>query len=207
MYTYRVIIICFNYSPPQLFVRVWLLENDAPSNVALEPINVTNDQRLFGMARVIYTNWTRWILASSIKEFAYIFHRDNINLGLYSNVNGMGNSYYTKYQTFTDLSGLYVVSPYYSNKYIPFFHLTVHLNSIEPSHHIMCVFLMEIKKNTDTVLWTERKFQAANEIGRTYLVLVSIKSWKCFCSRLEEDKSFDEVDFGGYCGRKIIKTF
>ena len=52
-----------------------------------------------------------------------------------------------------------------------------------------------MKKNADSVLWTELKFNRANGIGKSNPMFISYECWAYFCHRLREHESFREVDF------------
>ena len=44
------------------------------------------------MIGVIQSNWLRWIVADAVVNFAYVFHAETLNAGMYPNVYGMKNS-------------------------------------------------------------------------------------------------------------------
>ena len=52
-----------------------------------------------------------------------------------------------------------------------------------------------MKKNADTVLWTERKFQCANGIGRGSPLYVNQESWNHFLFWLHRHEGFVTHDF------------
>ena len=98
----RVIDIWFDYTPPKLLVKVWLPEEEVPDEVSgnVQPLNPTEDSWSIGMIGVIHTNWLRWVIAKSVRDFAFVFHREHIRSGRYANAYGMRNSYFTRYQLF-----------------------------------------------------------------------------------------------------------
>lgn len=202
----RVIDIRFDCTPPKLFVQIWLLELDAPTNVNLEPMNVVNDNKVMGMNGVICTNWTRWVLADSVKDFAYIFHRDNLNSGMHPNVHGMANSYYCRYKLFTSTMEYHTVSSYNANEHITFSHL-ISQDFLQSAHHRIFIFLTEVKRNADSVLWTERKFCAANGIGRSAPVLMNKECWDYFCRRLKNHSSFSEFSFTPKQCQRTVRSY
>ena len=202
----RVIDIRFDVNPPQLFVQVWLTEEDVPSTVSLEPINITTDNRVVGMIGVICTNWTRWVLAESVKDFAFIFHRDSLNAGMFANAHGMANAYYSRYRLFTIPHGTHAVSSLNANEHVSFSHL-ISPFFLQTAHHRIFMFLTEMKRNADTVLWTERKFCQANGIGRCAPVFINKDCWDYFCHRLKKNKSFVHNDLEPKHSKRTIRTF
>ena len=159
------------------------------------------------MNGVVKTNGTKWVSANTVKDFSFIFHRMDIRSGLYSNASGMDNAFYTRYKLFTKKSSLnHTVRILSENEHYPFSHLLS--NSLtESTHHRIFLFLKEMKQNADSFLWTERKFNAANGIGRAPSIFVSIECWKYFCARLEEDESFDDIILSGRIDRTTLKNF
>ena len=89
-------------------------KENAPDRVTLQPLNVTENKKLIVMYELMYSNWLQWVLALSVKDFAFIFHRDRIKSGLYANIHGMSNAFYTRYKIFTNQAASHVVSQYES---------------------------------------------------------------------------------------------
>ena len=92
-------------------------------------------------------------------------------------------------------------------EYCPFAHLLHTSFFPESSHHRISQFLTQMKKNADSVLWTERKFQRANGIGRCTPVFVNNECWIYFCSRLRKHPSYSEHNFDGKSSLRSFRTF
>ena len=64
-----------------------------------------------------------------------------------------------------------------------------------------------MKRNADTVLWTERKFRNANGKASSIPIFVSFDCWTYFINKLKRHPSFDGVDFTPTQSNRTLRTF
>ena len=72
-----------------------------------------------------------------------------------------------------------------------------HLNQLsipQTGHHRTFQFLLQMKRNADSVLWTKRKFNQANGIGRSNPIFLSRDCWAYFLGRLKRSKTFGDSE-------------
>ena len=115
--------------------------------------------------------------------------------------------FFTRYKVYTRGQSMHTVSVLSANDHIPFAHFNTSSFFPESSHHRIYQFLTQMKKNADLVLWTERKFNRANGIGRSSPMYVSSECWAYFCHRLREHESFRDVDFQADQKTCAFRTF
>ena len=102
VYACRIIDIIFDYSPPRLLVKIWLSESELPTGAdTLPSLNPSTDGRIIGMRGVLHSNWLYWITTESVTDFAYIIHHESLLSGMYTNVFGMRNAYFCRYDIFS----------------------------------------------------------------------------------------------------------
>ena len=136
-----------------------------------------------GMIGVLQSNWTTWVQPQEILDYVFIFHCDSIQTGFYANAHGMSNAFFTRYRIITE-QGRNTVSTYNIIDYYPFAHLNTTTFFPESGHHRVFQFLTQMKRNADSVLWTERKFKQANGIGRSSPLFVNYECWMYFVHKL-----------------------
>ena len=85
-----IIDIRFNYSLPQLLVKIWLLESQLPTDVqALPSLNPSTYGRVIGVRGVMHSNWLHWKTAVSVLDCAYVMHCNSLLSGMYENMYSM----------------------------------------------------------------------------------------------------------------------
>lgn len=134
-YPCRVINIWFDFFPPKILVKIWKPESQLPAGVnPLDPLNPSTDGRLIGMCGVMHSNWLRWIYSDSVTNCAFIVHRESLLAGMYSNIYGMKNSYFCRYEIFSVHVQSHSVRIYEKNSHSSFSHL-ISSSFPESSHH------------------------------------------------------------------------
>lgn len=208
IYPSRVIDIRVQNEVVEMLFNIWLLETSLSEGDRVHNIDRIQYSNVVGMSGVVRTNWTIWLNTESILDYAYIFHTDTIQSGRYANAHGMSNAYYTRFRMFTE-QDRNVVSLYNNVDYFPF----AHLNSSslfphpETCHHRVFQFLTQLKRNADTVLWTQRKFKNANGVGRSNSVFVNIDCWTYFTSKIRRHASFEGYNFTPSRSVRTVQTF
>ena len=160
-----------------------------------------------GMSGVLLTNWLRWIVPEDVKDYAFVFDCVTIQSGQYCNAHGMSNAFFERFRLFCTRIDMHTVSAYQVGSHLPFSHLNTHSHFPETSHHRTFQFLTQVKQNADSVLWTERKFKAANGIGRSSPIFVNKECWTYFVDRLRRNDSFDDDEFTPRAGDRTLRFF
>ena len=200
-------VVSIDHVTKQMKVNIWLLENKAPSTLRIPPLNISVYDGVIGMTGVMYTNWTKNVRVDKVKDFAYIFHCDEIQSGLYSNAYGMNNSYFTRFTLFTKPTNReqHFMTLFAAKNHLPFYHQK---NSFPQSSHFRIFkFLSQMKRNSDVVLWSERKFSVANGIGKGSPIAVHQDCWEYFCFRLKMSGVFTGEDIIKKDKSRVIRTF
>ena len=195
-----------NNNITELVVNVWVEESFLTGQEELPQLDRIRYSNVFGMNGVLRSNWMISILPSSVINYAFIFHCDSLQTGLYVNANGMSNSFYTRYKMLTE-QGRNMVSEYSIFDHSPFAHLSTTQFFPESFHHRVFNFLTQLKRNADSVLWTERKYKNSNGVGRSNPLFISYECWIYFVNQLKKDRSFVGCDFTSSKSTRTVRTF
>ena len=202
----RVVDVRVNDGLPEVLVNIWVRESSLRGTDAVPQLDRVRFSNVMGMVGVVRSNWIVWVKPETIVDFAFIFHCDSVQNGMYANSHGMSNAFYTHYKLFT-LEGRNLVSVYETNNHVPFAHLNVSYFFPESSHHRVFKFLTQMKRNADSVLWTERKFKNANGIGRSLPLFVNNECWTYFTNKLQKNPSFAGYNFTPSRSSWLVRTF
>ena len=174
----------------EILVNIWTLEDSITAQNKPGALNSSIYNFVVGMQGLAQTNWTTWVKINQVTDFIYVFHMDSIQSGLYANCYGMKKSFYTRYKVFTH-RGHNTITTIAQNDHIPFSHMRSSLHP-ESSHHRIFQFLTSIRRHTDNLLYTERKFMNSNGLGKAQnLTNVHTECWKYFINQIKRSEHFD----------------
>ena len=205
-YPSRVIEVHANNNITELVVNIWVDKSFMTGQEELPQLDRIRYSNVFGMTGVLHSNWIISIRPSSVLNYAFIFHCDSVQTGLYTNTNGMSNSFFTRYKMMSE-QGRNMVSEYSVLDHTPFAHLNTTQFFPESFHHRVFNFLTQLKRNADSVLWTERKYKNSNGVGRSNPLFINYECWIYFINRLKKDTSFVECDFLPSKSTRTVRTF
>ena len=177
-------------APPVLLVSMWVFEDRIAASENLESLNCIRYSNVMGMKGVVYTNRLRKVYLETVMDFAFIFHCDSIQSGQFASAHGIQNAYYTRFKLFTAQNSMNTVSTLMLHEHHPFSNYNKSSFFPESGHHRIFQFLTQMKKNADSVLWSERKFQRSNGRGRSNPLFINQECWTYFCNRLKNHPSF-----------------
>ena len=175
----------------EILLNIWITEDSVTAQNKPGPLNNSIFNFVVGMRGLAQTNWTAWVKVNEVNDYAYVFHMDSIQSGLYANCYGMKNSLYTRYKVFTHC-GYNTISFIAANEHIPFAHMRSSLHPEESSHHRIFQFSTAVRRHTDTVLYKERKFMNSNGLGKAKnLINVHKECWEYFVNQVRKSENFD----------------
>ena len=90
-----------NVNNPELLVNIWVFESTISECEGLAPLDIIRYNNVHEMRGVMHSNWLRTVSISAVRNFAYIFHCDTIQMGQYANAHGMNFFFNTRYKQYT----------------------------------------------------------------------------------------------------------
>ena len=194
-------------SPDDLHIIIFIPESKLEKE-NISPLDPCAFNYVCGMQGVVQSNWTKHVKTICVLDVSYIFHIDTIQSGLYASCYGMSNAYYIRYRVFTDQDNMTdnKLSMLNNNQHVPFAHL---LNNKWPQsyHHRIYQFLVQMKRNADGVLWTQRKYVQASGIGRLPPMHLSLDMWRYFENKLGRLSCFNSDDITSVIKIRSVPTY
>ena len=194
----------------EILANIWTLESSIEESQNLPELDVIKYSNVNGMCGVAQSNLLKWVKQEEILDYAFIFHIDNVQCGQYANAHGMSNAYYTRFKAYYETnneSRKINVSTFTTYEHKSFSHLNQTIYFPESSHHRVFQYLSQMKQNADAVLWSKRKFNHANGIGRGAPLFISNEFWSYIINRFRKHKSFSNVDLSPNLTTRTVRTF